>query len=124
MRITTLIRSLEFYLNDLKNKIEFTDDIEVAFDMVEHSFNALKEEVIIKLGKMEKQEMKKSIEFRQLQQLVMTKQKRGLKLNSGLETLMAGYIEKSRLSRNELDEVAYYIEKEIEKKNMILEGEE
>lgn len=51
MRITTLIRSLEFYLNDLKNKIEFTDDIEVAFDMVEHSFNALKEEVVIELGK-------------------------------------------------------------------------
>jgi hypothetical protein len=51
MRITTLIRAFEFYLNDLKNKIEFTDDIEVAFDMVEHSFKALKEEVEIELGK-------------------------------------------------------------------------
>lgn len=51
MRITTLIRAFEFYLNDLKNKIEFTDDIEVAFGMVEHSFKALKEEVEIELGK-------------------------------------------------------------------------
>jgi len=50
MRITTLIRAFEFYLNDLKNKIEFTDDIEVSFDMVEHSFNALKENIIINLG--------------------------------------------------------------------------
>lgn len=68
--------------------------------------------------------MKKSVDFRQLQQVVMTKQRRGLKLNSDLELMMADYIEKSRLSRNELDEVAYYIEKEIEKNNMILEGEE
>lgn len=51
MRIPTLIRAFEFYLNDLKNKIEFTDDIELSFDMVEHSFNALKEEVVIELGK-------------------------------------------------------------------------
>jgi hypothetical protein len=68
--------------------------------------------------------MKKSVDFRQLQQVVMTKQKRNLKLKSALELMMADYIEKSQLSRNELDEVAYYIEKEIEKKNMILEGEE
>jgi len=47
----------------------------------------------------------------------MTKQSRGLKLNSGLETSMAKYIEKSRLSKNELDEIAYSIEKELEKKN-------
>lgn len=68
--------------------------------------------------------MKRTIEFRQLQQVVMTKQKRNLKLKSDLELMMADYIEKSRLSRNELDEVAFYIEKEIEKNNMILEGEE
>jgi len=61
--------------------------------------------------------MKRTIKFRHLQQLVMTKQSRGLKLNSGLETSMAKYIEKSRLSKNELDEIAYSIEKELEKKN-------
>ena len=50
MRILSLMQAFEFYLNDLKNKIEFTDDIEVSFDMVEHSFNALKENIIINLG--------------------------------------------------------------------------
>lgn len=59
--------------------------------------------------------MKKSKEFRQLQQIVITKQTRGLKLNPGLETSMAEYIEKSRLSRNELDEIADYIEEKITK---------
>lgn len=62
--------------------------------------------------------MKKSVDFRQLQQLVMTKQKRGLKLKSALELRMADYIEKSQLSRNELDEVAQYIEKDILKKKL------
>ena len=57
--------------------------------------------------------MKKSKEFRQLQQLVMTKQKRGLNLKSSLEIKMADYIEQSQSSREQLNEIADEIEKEL-----------
>lgn len=68
--------------------------------------------------------MKKSVDFRQLQQLTMTKQRRGLKLNSDLELMMADYIKKSQLSRKQLDEVASVIEEEILKHNNVLMGVE
>lgn len=57
--------------------------------------------------------MRKSKEFRQLQQLVMTKQKRGLAIKSTLEKMMEVYIETSRLNREQLDEIASEIENEL-----------
>lgn len=57
--------------------------------------------------------MKKSENFRKLQQLVMTKQKRGLNLKSELEIKMAYYIEQSQSNREQLDEIALEIEKEL-----------
>lgn len=66
--------------------------------------------------------MKRTIEFRQLQQLVMTKQKRNLKLNSPLELKMALYIERSQENKKQLDEVASVIEEEILKHNNVLMG--
>lgn len=68
--------------------------------------------------------MKRSVEFRQLQQLVMTKQKRNLKLNSALELMMVDYIETSQAKKKELDEVASVIEEEILKHNNVLMGVE
>jgi len=57
--------------------------------------------------------MKKSKDFRQLQQLVMTKRKRGLSLKTTLEIKMADYIEQSQSSREQLNEIADEIEKEL-----------
>lgn len=57
--------------------------------------------------------MKKSKSFRQLQQLVMTKQRRGLNLKSSLEIKMADYIEQSQSNREQLDEIALEIENEL-----------
>ena len=66
--------------------------------------------------------MKRTLEFRQLQQLVLTKQRRGLKLNSPLELKMADYIENSQNNKKQLDEVASVIEEEILKHNNVLMG--
>jgi len=68
--------------------------------------------------------MKRTLEFRQLQQLVLTKQRRGLKLNSPLELKMADYIENSQNNKKQLDEVASVIEEEILKHNNVLMGVE
>lgn len=57
--------------------------------------------------------MRKSKDFRQLQQLVMTKRKRGLSLKTTLEIKMASYIEQSQSSREQLNEIADEIEKEL-----------
>ena len=61
--------------------------------------------------------MKKSENFRKLQQTVMTKQKRNLKLNSALELMMADYIEQSQENKKQLDEIASEIENELLGKN-------
>lgn len=57
--------------------------------------------------------MKRSKKFRQLQQLVMTKQKRNLNLNKKVEHMMASYIEQSQSNREQLDEIAQEIENEL-----------
>ena len=67
--------------------------------------------------------MKKSENFRKLQQIVLTKHRRGLKLNPGLETLMDGYIEQSQENKKQLDEIASEIEEEIVKHNSLLIGD-
>lgn len=61
--------------------------------------------------------MRKSKSFRQLQQTVMTKQKRELKLNSALELMMADYIEQSQSNREQLDKIALEIENELLREN-------
>ena len=61
--------------------------------------------------------MKKSKSFRQLQQTVMTKQRRGLNLKSSLEIKMADYIEQSQSNREQLDKIALEIENELLREN-------
>lgn len=62
--------------------------------------------------------MVKSKKFRQLQQLVMTKQKRGFNLKNSLEIKMAEYIAQSQLNRVSLDEIASEIEDELKNENI------
>ena len=61
--------------------------------------------------------MKKSENFRKLQQIVMTKQRRGIILKNLLECKMADYIEQSQSNREQLDKIAQEIENELLREN-------